>query len=252
MSLYLYGVVPAHMQVPPLPGVDGETMLSGIAEGPLQAVVSPIDPGLLISEDDVLTIEAVADYVLAHDRTVRALLDINTILPAPFATLLSDEAAVRAMLHSYRDDWLRAFARVLDCVEIGLKVLVDHESLQQSTTVAEPDGAASAGANYLRRKKADLDSRARADRYLNDTLEALHTECSTLARDALLKPIQDNSDDGGKKLEMRAVYLVYRDDVHSLVGFLDNYQAQQGPWLHLVVDGPFAAYHFVGHIGGSA
>jgi Gas vesicle synthesis protein GvpL/GvpF len=111
MSLLVYGIVAAGEVDASGCGL-GEQPMRGVAEGPLEAIVT---------DHEDRPPEPTAAALRTYERAVRGLMDHGAILPAQFGSVLADEDAVRAFLRARARDLLARLERVRGAVEIGLR-----------------------------------------------------------------------------------------------------------------------------------
>lgn len=246
-KLYLFAIT--HAQLPPqqfdqLADIDPTNSPFGITEGALQAIVCHADPSSIQTAIQTGNRTQLEAFVLRHDRIISALMTHTTVLPLSFGTLLDSETIVRQLLALNQVAWGEMLDNLEGCVEMGLKAYVDDTSLLQHLPI--PDApAVNNGATYLLQRKFELERQRTAEQYCNQTLEKIHTACSALARQALLKPIEGQlaqEDD----LALRSIYLIHRDHVKPLRQLVEQLNDEWEDWLELALDGPFAPYHFVG------
>jgi hypothetical protein len=74
----------------------------------------------IVSDDPSSSVQPTHERMWKYEEIVEALMDRCTILPARFGTWLEDDAAVRALLHQRRDEFVRGLARVRGTVEMGV------------------------------------------------------------------------------------------------------------------------------------
>jgi hypothetical protein len=213
VSLLVYGIVEADDADISGFGLDGRP-LRAVVEGPLVAVVSDRD-----GHDPEPTPAALRSY----ERTVRRLMERGTILPAPFGSVVDDEAGLRGLLRRRRKDLLARLQRFRGAVEIGLRV--NWRGAGRGGWDARPPS----GASYLR-DRLELRQSARHVASELDPLTAL-----ALSSRRALAPEPD--------LPVLDAYLVDRARVDEFVALA----AQLGDGLddvELVCTGPWPPYSF--------
>jgi hypothetical protein len=213
MSLLVYGIVEAG-DVDPFDRGLADLPLFGIAEGPLEAIVSDYEGRAP---------EPSANALRAYERTVRALMDRGAILPAQFGSVLPDEEAVRGLLRGRRRDLMSRLRQVRGAVEIGLRASWRDEA----RVVLDP--RAPSGSSYLRER---LELRQNARRVASE-LDPL----TALARGSrrALAPRPD--------LPVLDAYLVDRGRVGEFVALVE--QLDEGlDDVELVCTGPWPPYSF--------
>lgn len=213
MTLLLYGVVEADGISVVGTGVDEEP-LRGVADGPLMAIVT--------DHEDPASLGAVG-AIDEYQQTVQALMDCRAILPAPFGRVLTDDAAVHAMLRRRRRDLESKLERVRGAVELGLRA----RWRDGADTASDPRLESSAA--YLRER---LETRQSARRLASD-LDPLTGLARSIRR--ALRPQPD--------MPVLDAYLVDRGRVGEFValvkelgGCLDG--------VELVCTGPSPPYSF--------
>jgi hypothetical protein len=213
MSLLVYGIVEAGDLNTSGLGLDDEPLF-GLAEGPLEAVVS---------EHEDRPPEPSAAAVRDYERTVRALMDRGAILPAQFGGLLPDEDAVRALLRGRHRDLLARLRQVRGAVEIGLRASWSEDA------GAVLDPRPPSGSSYLRER---LEARQSARRVASE-LDPL----TALARGSrrALAPRPD--------LPVLDAYLVERGRVREFVALVEQLDNRLDE-VELVCTGPWPPYSF--------
>jgi hypothetical protein len=212
MSLLVYGIVEAGDVDPTGAGLRGQP-LHGLVEGPLMAIVS---------DHDGAPPEPTADALSVYERTVRRLMDLGTILPAQFGSVLPDADAVRALLRR-RKNLMARLTSVRGAVEIGLR------ATWLDGTDGVLDSRPPSGASYLR-NRLELRQSARRVASVLDPL-------TSLARGSrrALAPRPD--------LPVLNAYLVDRGRVREFVAMVE--QLDDGlDDVELVCTGPWPPYSF--------
>ena len=241
--VYLYGIVASEAHLPGLAGIDALYKLYGLVEDGLQAAISQVRPELFATDSDKAKVsEALTRLVMTHESIVSTVLEKCTVLPAGFATVLRDEAVTRDLLRSHEQEWKEMLLHLNNCVEVSVCARIDEAALAKELYL-ESASVALTGANYLRRRKNDLDGKAKLLEHVDKLLTELHESCAEVSRDHQIKPVDPNIlDEMGHTVYMRAYYLVERHRITDLKRIVREYSNLS--WLHLSVDGPFAPYHF--------
>lgn len=213
MSLLVYGIVEAG-EVDSFDRGLADRSLYGVAEGPLEAIVS---------DHEGRAPEPSAAALRDYERTVRGLMDRGTILPAQFGSVLADEDAVRALLRSRSRDLLSRLRQVRGAVEIGLRASWSDDA----RVVLDP--RAPSGSSYLRER---LELRQSARRVATE-LDPL----TALARGSrrALAPRPD--------LPVLDAYLVDRGRVREFVALVEQLDDRLDE-VELVCTGPWPPYSF--------
>jgi len=123
-----------------------------------------------------------------HDAVVRAVAARAPIAPVRLATICFDDDAVRARLDEWGADLTAALDRVDGCSEWSVKVLAPPLDAQPAPAES---GAPASGAEYLRRRRAELDHRATRTGLAAETAQLIHDDLASRSRAARMLPAQD-------------------------------------------------------------
>jgi hypothetical protein len=240
---YLYAVcrgLPADAVVGAT-GIDDQP-LALVEHGGLAAVVSTVELASFGEEalrrnlEDLGWLERV---VRNHDDVVHALAGRAPTAPMRLATICFDDDAVRARLREWYVDLTHVLDRVEGCAEWSVKVLqVDEPGAQEA-----PERPAS-GADYLRRKKADLERRTQAGATAAETAQRVHDELASRSRASRQLPAQDPRLSGLQgTMVLNAAYLVADEEAAA---FQEHLAAVAAEHPEVVVDGrgPWPPYSF--------
>ena len=124
--LYLYGIISPNAIVPPYAGIEPSFTLWGVSQGQVQVGVRLVDPALFEIEQAGEAGQRLAELAVAHDACISQLMEQTTILPAPFASLLPNEPALRQLMQQEEQRWQALLEDVSGCVEMGLRAFVNH------------------------------------------------------------------------------------------------------------------------------
>ena len=163
-------------------GVEGAAVSLTVADG-LAAASS------LVGED---TVVATLPRVTAYARVVEAIHAVATVLPFRYGCFVKDEAELVSLLRGRRDQFEKTLEEVRDCVEMGLRVLLDGTAAVAPHEPPRTPNAAS-GKAYLTGLKnhyAARDSQASA---ATEAAEALR-----LAFDGLYAKVRDRASAAGR------------------------------------------------------
>lgn len=206
-------------------------------EGSCLFPVAYRDIATVVSLLNRVEVPPTAENVWRHEEIVEQLMAMGAVLPVRFGTVLTDEAAVRAMLAARYSHFVANLDRVRGRVELGLRVLgenEDHPTQQDAAARTKSSGRA-----YLF-ARAEEERRARA-RY--ERGEALAAELDGVL--AGLAVETSHQVQASSRLLLTAAYLVERVGVGP---FLRKVQALGStyPGMHVVCTGPWPPYSFVG------
>ena len=209
--IYVYAVLPANADVPPLRGLDDAAVQSRLAGGLAVAV-----------SEHVAEPPGTPEALLRHAEVVEALAESGAaVLPAGFGLLYSDEAALEAGVGGHAAELQAALERVRGCAEVGLRVLGPERDAPE---------APQRGGDYLRARLRETTGRERLAAELHDAL-ARHARDSTV------------NTPPGERLLLSAAYLVPRDGVDDFRGEVVKLERSH-PELALVCTGPWPPYSF--------
>jgi hypothetical protein len=186
----------------------------------------------------------------AHQQVIDALTTVTTPLPLRLATVFRDDSAVRVMMEAREDYFRQTLGRLEGRVEWGVKVYTDAEPGELGAPERAPAKAAS-GRDYLRQRRDRF--RAREDEWQKAEAFAtrLHETLSERAEDSRLHAPQNPALSGaaGRNV-LNAAYLVPRDHSEEFVELVDRTK-DEASGMRVELTGPWAAYSFVGDIGGA-
>lgn len=179
-----------------------------------------------------------------HESVIESLLGGCAVVPMRFGSIFSTEAGLRAML----EENATAFAEMLDCVrgrhEWGVRVVADRDAMVRQ--LAPAAASAGSGADYLRRRRAELQADSDIGVEAARIARELHDELSGQAeRAVVLQPRQPMP-----HTLVTAAYLVPFADQQR---FLARVQELDGRYdgVSLELTGPWPAYSFIGaDVGG--
>jgi hypothetical protein len=229
---------------------------TGMAGGPLRtvraadlaAVVCDVpedefdEAGLRAQLEDLERLEYLAR---AHHGVVEALAARETVLPLRLATVYRDDERVAAMLAASRDAFDARLALLADTVEWGVKIhLAQAAPDQESEEPAESSG--SPGRDFLRRRRAQRDSRQQAHRAAAEAAGRVREAAARYARAHVAHRPQEGrlaAEAGSGENLVNDAYLVERalgDDFRAAVAAA----AGQEEAVRVTITGPWAPYSF--------
>jgi hypothetical protein len=212
--IHVYAFARDLTSLPEVPGLDGMPLEALEVDG-VQAIFSRPR-----REPSAATLRADA---VAHGAVVDALVNLaSVVVPVRFGERVSDPGSLGDSLRRRVPALRRTFARVHDCVELGIRVWGDEEPV-----VSSPDGT-----TYMRRRAAIEARRLTA-------VDHLHRRLATLARESR---VEAGRRPGGEAFA--AAYLVPRSSVDDVRTTVDAFGASHGN-LTVVCTGPWAPFSFV-------
>lgn len=238
-GLYLYGVSrAAHKEPsaakPPSPGIDGESAVRTIACGDFVCWVSGVDHASFAREmeGNLENLEWLALHSVRHQQVVGEIAAQMAIIPARFGTLFSGEAALVKNIAERKAALKKAFDRVADADEWGVKVFAEKKGPAKVTE-------ARSGKDYLRQKAAQL--KERPDRS-DPELQAFATALGKVASDAAASGKVSGTQ---PSLLWQATFLVPRGRRKQWDKLLAEYVERWDGLRRIEVNGPWPPYSFV-------
>jgi hypothetical protein len=174
-----------------------------------------------------------------HDAVIHALAEVAPTAPMRLATIvMGDDGVVRRLSESY-DALEGAVDRVAGRTEWSVKVVVE-----EPVAAAVPEARASSGAEYLRRRKAEAETRT-ADAEVGVAVASrIHQRLAEFSVASRQLPPQDPRLTGlTGAMVLNAAYLVPAEDQGR---FVDQVAEVVGQHPELMIDcgGPWPAYSF--------
>jgi Gas vesicle synthesis protein GvpL/GvpF len=240
-AVWLYAVAEHPLELAELGGVDGAPVRTISAEG-LAAVASDValdefgESALRANLEDLSWLEATAT---AHHSVIDAVSRVRPAVPMRLATVYSEDGSVRAMLAERGPDVRAVLARTSTCQEWGVKVYAAPPAESSSEAPAPASGA-----DYLRRRRTELDARADSQRKARANAEHIHAVLGHHAAAGRLHPPQSPKLSGTTAaMILNAAYLV---PVAGSDAFATAVQelAGESPAVQLHLTGPWPPYSF--------
>jgi hypothetical protein len=234
--LWAYGVVPAALVAPEVPGIAGRPV-ERMAQGGLAALVTevPADrfsgPALQERLEDLDDLEALAR---GHEAVLEAALRAGDLVPFRMCTIYRSPDTVRHMLATEAGRLEGALARLRGKAEWGVKAFA-------RSAAAEPvaSGRPGSGTEYLARRRTER----REAEAAADAVARVHAKLAEGACAAVLAPPQDRRLSGREaEMVLNASYLVEHERAGAFAGLVD---ALGRDGFDLELTGPWPAYHFV-------
>ncbi|MFJ9779832.1 GvpL/GvpF family gas vesicle protein [Amycolatopsis sp. NPDC101161] len=227
-----------------LTGVSAETPRSVQAAG-LAAVIGDVplssfgEEALHRNLEDLDWLDAVAR---AHDSVIVSLIDRGAAIPMRLATVYHDDDRVRCLLASRAEEFARVLDQVAGRTEWGVKVFL--APVPDSPPAAGGPPPRGAGAAYLARRRAALDSRERQEGRAVEQADRVQSVLADLAVDVRTHPPQSRALAGDDaRMILNGAYLV--DNRHTLrfaeaVATCD----QDNDAIRVRLTGPWPPYSF--------
>jgi hypothetical protein len=257
-ALWVYAVTRPDAAAEPMEGVaGGPVRLVNVAD--LAAMVSPVDLAEFGEEplrrnlERLPWLEATAR---AHHQVITEMSRTSAVVPMRLATVYRTEAALVRMLVQRAADFNAVLARTGHCSEWGVKAYLSAPRSAEPAA-AEPAAARSgqgtggrssggpgSGADYLRRRRAQLAADQEARHSVAASAEGLHAELCAVAEAAALHRPQDPQLSGIRAhMIMNATYLVDDRRREQFTGTA-NRTAELDSSVRVEITGPWPPYSF--------
>lgn len=235
---------------------------------PMAVLVSAVDAQTYAPsevESRVGQLEWLAPRAEAHDRVVTAAADAAPVIPLPIFSLFRDEAAIRGMLASRREELSRLFARLRGAREYTVRVYRDDARLHAALSDLSPQiralessaTSASPGQRYLLQRKLDEARRTELRRVSSEVAQSMYRALAALARAAVREPlpaaIANAESTTTQPAVLNASFLVddaRLDDFRGTLSELIELRSPAG--FRVDFTGPWPAYHFARESASSA
>jgi Gas vesicle synthesis protein GvpL/GvpF len=226
MAIYLYCVLRAIREPPSqLTGIDG----AAVRTVPLGTL------GAWVSDTADASVTVTTERATAHDRVVRAALEMETPLPARFGQIVHDEDALAHAVQGRRDQLVTALDRVAGAVEMTVRLLVPGGARGASTR-ERTAGRGTTGREYLERVAAAQ----REERNVLAEIEIARDRVRS-AVSGLVRAESFHATAGSSMATLS--HLVSREHIDKYRSALLVLRSEE-PTLAIMVSGPWAPYSF--------
>lgn len=243
--------------VDPIVGVAGRPVRLVSTSG-LTAVVSPADLGEFGEEplrrnmEHLPWLEAVARM---HHDVVSAIAEMTPVVPMRLATVYRTDLSLARTLEERQRDFLAVLGHIAGRSEWGVKAYVAAPGDVASQSAGRDAGARTApgsGADYLRKRRAQLTAAEDARQAAVASAERIHRELAGQAVAAALHRPQDPQLSGATaRMIMNASYLVDDSDRAGFGASVER-SASANPAVRLELTGPWPPYSFAAAEPGAA
>ena len=237
---YVFGVADAGLAVE-------REGLQLVREGPLAALVAPVDPNEF-TEEQLNDRPWLEEKVLAHEGVLSRYLRDGPVVPLRFGAIYRRLDDVVELLDERRDELTEDLERVRGRVELGVKGWIERARLEETLAQKRTASHASApGRAYLERKQVERDVAAEASALLADVARSAHARLTELAVDAVVSRPQPPELTGRtEQMFLNTAYLVPAEDdtLRREVAALDEQHRELG--VSFETTGPWPPYNFVG------
>lgn len=235
---YVYGVVPAGADLPPVQGIDD----------------APVE---LVDYDDIAAVVAEITLdrppgrraeLMAHTAVVDALAAGGQVMPVQFGSIVDDRESVRQLLEAEHDRFADALARLAGCRQLNLRATYVEEQVLAELVRERPEIA------ELRRRTRDLPEGAvhpdlvRLGELVAHALDHKRDVDAPLVMAAVEPRVvaQRPRRGGGVEHLLDVALLVADDQVAGLEDDLEALAEAIHERIRLRLVGPVAPYDFVG------
>ena len=234
-ALYMYAVAAGPQAVPRgFPGIDGKPVCA-ISSGRLAAIVSDAPNGKIRPERRNLA---------AHQDVLKRLMQTGTILPAAFGIIADGPGAIESILARNREGFLEQLNRVMDKVEMGLRVTWDVPNIFEYFVNTHPDlRLARDRLLHNDRRPSQIELGRMFERMLNEDREACTEKVTSILARCCFE-IQPNPCRSEREV-MNLACLVGRDTVDRFEAALVEAAKQFGDKFLFDYNGPWAPHNFV-------
>ncbi len=237
-ALYLYAIsqMPKQNAAPiASEGVDGYASIEAIRCGEYVGWVSRVSKDEFADRltENMQDLEWLASASLRHQRAVAEIAEQSATLPARFGTVFLSEDSLQQHVKERKRALGKAFERVADADEWGIK-LFDIARPKQAATVT-----AASGAEYLKKKAEMLQPRAAKLDQEGQAFVAAVTKLAVAASPG------GKASSGQPGLLWHGSFLIRRKDTKKLEALLKKYASQWHDTRRIDCSGPWPPYSFV-------
>jgi hypothetical protein len=227
--IYLYAIIdrPA-VPLSDIPGLEGAVI----------DVLSYQNIGAVISPSRTSEVPPTEANLWQHEAALEALMDDRSVLPVRFGTVLADEPAVQAALVAHYGEFTANLNRVRGHVELGLRVLWDHNDVLSLTPDARSQTPSGNGLAYMS-ARLEEERKLEVRRQRAEVLaEGIHMPLARLAAESTRRMLIT------PRSLVAAAYLVERERV---AGFRQEVEVLSSthPELRFLCTGPWPPFSFV-------
>jgi len=237
--LYLYAISQMPKTAAPViaaEGIDGTAPLEAIRCGSYICWASRVAKKEFADtlSDRMQDLEWLATTGLRHQRAVAESAANSTSLPARFGTVFLTEESLAQHVKERSAAFKKAFERVADADEWGIKIFAEPKRVSRPTTKA------ASGSDYLKRKAELLQPRkGQLDKEVQNFVSAM-TQLAVAASPG------GKASAGQPGLAWHGSFLIRRADRKKLDAALKKYAAAWKDRRRIDCSGPWPPYSFVG------
>lgn len=259
---YVYGIVPAAMDMAGAPPGLDERPVRKVVEGEHAALVSSLDSADYAAEmiDQLATdLEWLGPRAQRHDAVITWANDPGPAVPLPMWTLFATEQGVCGMLAARAPELRDTLRRIADADEYSLRVFARPAEVRASLDSLAPEigeaqralAAAPPGQHYLLERKLEAQRKELLRSAAETVATRIYEEVRAVAAGSVLESLPRASAVAEAQAVLNAVFLVRRpefEEFRSRVSELISAHKDRG--FHFEFTGPWPAYHFVSRAPG--
>lgn len=259
---YVYGIVPAAMDMAGAPPGLDERPVRKVVEGEHAALVSSLDSAHYAAEmiDQLATdLEWLGPRAQRHDAVITWANDPGPAVPLPMWTLFATEQGVCGMLAARASELRDTLRRIADADEYSLRVFARPAEVRASLDSLAPEigeaqralAAAPPGQRYLLERKLEAQKKELLRSAAETVATRIYEEVRAVAAGSVLESLPRASAVAEAQAVLNAVFLVRRpefEEFRSRVSELISAHKDRG--FHFEFTGPWPAYHFVSRAPG--
>jgi hypothetical protein len=234
---YVYGVVEPGGVPPDAPGIDGAPLRLIGGDG-VAAIVSTV-----AGREPAFDRTAMA----AHARVLEVALEQGNVLPMRFGVVMEAEEVQERLLGLHGDQLRAQLEHLAGTVELGVRVVYEHEPLLREVLAGEPQIAALRAQMQGRSQEATYYERIRLGELVAEAVERRRAADGQELLDGLA-PVSlavRASEPGHERVVLNAAFLVDRGAIADFDGALDRLAAERAGRMRVKCVGPVAPHSFV-------
>jgi hypothetical protein len=218
------------------------------------AVVSDVPEDVFSQERidmNIKNMDWLVEHGQIHERIVNTVMEMTTIIPMKFCTILKTKALVEHMLEEKYADFKYNLSHLHNMAEIGVKVyfdpaLVRSNIMEASAELKHREAEAAQqkpGAAYLIRQKTSALLKQRIGQQLATDKKSIFLKIQPSAREARQNDLL-SKELTGKDMLLNAVFLVKKNEVEQFKNSVAQIQSEY-TGMDFDVLGPFSPYNFI-------
>ena len=233
---YLYGIIETEKRESFGNIGVGNSKVYSIQHEGIGAIVSDIPLGYKIEVEEVMT----------HEKALRKIMEIRTIIPMGFGVISKNEAEIKNILKRARMKFKNTLEKIRNRVQINVKISWNTAIL--ASILGENEEIKTLAAEATKKKttdqslKIDLGRKVKSvlDERKNQYLKNIHSVLGDLSSGFKENKITDQD------IVMNASFLVDKEQEQKFYGKADELEKEFDKNLMFLVVGPLPPYNFTG------